>query len=69
MRKILFILLLALTIASSYAQIPLESPCSVYAGFVTTPNGTHVPTANKNANKKLLLMLGNREYNLSTQKD
>ena len=58
------------TIAYSYAQIlPNEQSCSVYNGYVTTSNFTHVPTANKKADKKLLLILGSQEYNLSTREN
>ena len=70
MKKTLFTLLFVTIIAHSYAQVlPNEQSCTVYNGYVTTPNFTHVPTANKKANKKLLLLLGSQEYNLSTREN
>ena len=70
MKKTLFTLLFVTIIAHSYAQVlPNEQSCTVYNGYVTTPNFTHVPTANKKADKKLLLLLASQEYNLSTREN
>ena len=57
MRKALNTLLFAVTITYSNAQIPIERPCAIYEGYVTTPNLTHVPTANKKASLKTLFLL------------